>query len=258
MRRTQRLANRMSAPDVIRTNTADLDRQLPAVEGELTYLAPGDGPVEVRVYPPASGRATVRPASVRHTMPIHDARPIARSLRLDEHGFELHSRGSAFADFYDEAAVRERYYPEVQDVMQSIMGALAVVVVDHNVRSAAPAARPACGCRWTRCTTTTPCSPARSASARSSRRPGVPTWRTGASPSSTSGARSPARCWTTPSRCATRAASRPRTWCRPTSTTSARTTSRCRATAVRSTRCATTPGTGGSTPRRCGPTSSCC
>jgi hypothetical protein len=97
--------------------------------------------VQVRVYPPASGLATVRPPSVQHVVSIRDARPIADRLRLDEHGFELHSRRTAFADFYDETAVRERYYPEVQGLVQAIMGALAVVVFDHNVRSAARAAR---------------------------------------------------------------------------------------------------------------------
>jgi hypothetical protein len=111
------------------------------MEVELTFLAPGDGPVEVRVYPPASGRETVRPPSVRHRVPISDARPIAARLRLDEHGFELHSRPTAFADFYDDAAVRERYYPEVQGLMREITGARAVIAFDHNVRSAARAAR---------------------------------------------------------------------------------------------------------------------
>jgi hypothetical protein len=126
----------MNAPD-----------SLPAVEGQLSFLAPGDGPVEVRVYPPSSGLATVRPASVRHTVPIRDARPIADRLRLDEHGFELHTRPTAFADFYDEAAVRERYYPEVESVLRAITGALAVIAFDHNVRSAARAARGEVGVR---------------------------------------------------------------------------------------------------------------
>ena len=120
---------------------------LPAVEAPLTYLAPGDGPVEVRVYPPSSGLATVRPASARHVIPIRDARPIADRLRLDEHGFELHSRGTAFADFYDEAAVRARYYPEVRGIVQTLLRALAVIVFDHNVRSAARAARGEAGVR---------------------------------------------------------------------------------------------------------------
>jgi len=129
------------------SNRAPIPDDLPAVEAQLTYLAPGDGPVQVRVYPPASGLATVRPASVQHVVSIRDARPIADRLRLDEHGFELHSRRTAFAEFYDEAAVRERYYPEVQSVVQAIMGALAVVVFDHNVRSAARAARGESGVR---------------------------------------------------------------------------------------------------------------
>jgi hypothetical protein len=121
---------------------------LPAVEGQLSFLAPGgDGPVEVRVYPPASGLATVRPASAPYAVRIRDARPIAGELRLDEHGFELHSRATTFADFYDDAAVRERYYPEVQSVMRVITGALAVIVFDHNVRSAARAARGEAGVR---------------------------------------------------------------------------------------------------------------
>lgn len=121
--------------------------ELPAVSAQLAYLRPGAGPPQVRVYPPNSGIATVRPALVQHLMSIRDARPIADDLRLDEHGFELHSSRSEFAEFYDEAAVRERYYPEVQAVMQAITGAAAVIVFDHNVRSAARAARGESGVR---------------------------------------------------------------------------------------------------------------
>ncbi len=128
-------------PLTLSPNRASISDDLPAVEAQLSYLAPGDGPVEVRVYPPASGLATVRPPSAQHVVAIRDARPIADRLRLDEHGFELHSRRTVFAEFYDEAAVRERYYPDVQSVVRAIMGALAVVVFDHNVRSAARAAR---------------------------------------------------------------------------------------------------------------------
>jgi len=134
-------------PPTLSSSRAPSSDELPAVDAQLTYLAPGDGPTQVRVYPPGSGLATVRPASVQHLVSIRDARPIADRLRLDEHGLALHSRRSAFADFYDEAAVRERYYPEVQSVMQGITGALAVIVFDHNVRSAARAARGESGVR---------------------------------------------------------------------------------------------------------------
>jgi len=113
----------------------------------MGYLGPGEGPMQVRVYPPSSGLATVRPPSVKHTMSIRDGRSVAERLRLDEHGFELHSHRSEFADFYDEAAVRERYYPEVQTAMRALTGAAAVIVFDHNVRSAVRAARGQLGVR---------------------------------------------------------------------------------------------------------------
>jgi len=120
---------------------------LPAVEGQLSFIAPVDGTAEVRVYPPSSGLATVRPAATRHAVPIRDARPIAERLRLDEHGFELHSQPTEFTAFYDEKAVREQYYPEVESVVKSLTGALAVIAFDHNVRSAARAARRETGVR---------------------------------------------------------------------------------------------------------------
>jgi hypothetical protein len=115
--------------------------ELPTVNARVIYLAAGDGPVQVRVYPPGSGRATVRPPAVQRDVTIRDARPIAQDLRLDEHGFELHSSRSQFTEFYDEAAVRARYYPEVETAMRAMTGARAVIVFDHNVRSAARAAR---------------------------------------------------------------------------------------------------------------------
>jgi hypothetical protein len=115
--------------------------ELRTVRAEMTYLGPNNGPAQVRVYPPNSGLATVRPVSVQHLVSIRDARPAAKALQLDEQGFELHLIPSTFVDFYDETAVRERYYPEVQTAMRSLTGAQAVIVFDHNVRSAARAAR---------------------------------------------------------------------------------------------------------------------
>ena len=129
------------------SNQVPLTEALPAVSAQLTYIAPGNSSPRVRVYPPSSGIATERPASVQHRVSIRDARGVAADLRLDVHGFELHSNRTAFAGFYDEAAVRERYYPEVEQTMRALTGALAVVVFDHNVRSAVRAARGEMGVR---------------------------------------------------------------------------------------------------------------
>ena len=59
-----------------------------------------DGPAEVRVFPPASGRETEIPLQERVPMPIFDCRPIADQLSLDQAGFELLSHRTAFRDFY--------------------------------------------------------------------------------------------------------------------------------------------------------------
>jgi hypothetical protein len=72
---------------------------------------------------------------------IHDGRLVAGALRLDEHGFELHSQSTRFLDYYDPEKVRARYYPEVRDVLRELTGAREVIVFDHNVRSAVRAAR---------------------------------------------------------------------------------------------------------------------
>jgi hypothetical protein len=121
--------------------------QLPAVGAELSYLAAGDGPVRVQLYPPNSGLGQLRPESVRERVTIRDARSIAAQLRLDESGFELRTSPSSFADFYDERAVKERYYPDVEAVLQAFTGAHAVIAFDHNVRSAARVARGEVGVR---------------------------------------------------------------------------------------------------------------
>ena len=114
---------------------------LPSVSASVSYLAAGEGPVQVRVYPPGSGIATVRPASKHYPVRIHDARSVANDLRLDDHGFELRAKATPFTEFYNEAAVRATYYPEVSALMREITGAREVIVFDHNVRSAVRAAR---------------------------------------------------------------------------------------------------------------------
>ncbi len=113
----------------------------------LHYLAPGNGSPQIRIYPPNSGLTSVRPPSQAQTVRIRDAREISVDLNLDECGFALHSQPSEFADFYDETAVRKRYYPEAEAAMRSLTGALAVIAFDHNVRSTARAARGEVGVR---------------------------------------------------------------------------------------------------------------
>lgn len=111
------------------------------IEASLNYLARGESAPQVRIYPPSSGLPTVYTRLAKHVVAIHDVRPETRSLRLDEHGFELHSGHTEFMSFFDEAAVRATYYPDVQRRLERLLGAHAVIAFDHNVRSVTRAAR---------------------------------------------------------------------------------------------------------------------
>lgn len=112
-----------------------------AFQAPLNYLAPGEGPVQVRIYPPTSSIETSRPAASQQMVTMHDLRPNAEKYRLDECGFALHTSPSALTGFYDIPEVRARYYPEVEAAVRKFTGALVVIMFDHNVRSAARAAR---------------------------------------------------------------------------------------------------------------------
>jgi hypothetical protein len=136
--------SRIARPGVSMSATpsiAPLPDDLPSVSGIVSYLGPGEGSVHVRVFPPSSGIATQRPPAVQHDVTIRDVRSAAMRLTLDQNGFEFHQSPTAFRNFYDETAVRARYYPEVEGEMRRLTGAMAVIVFDHNVRSAARAAR---------------------------------------------------------------------------------------------------------------------
>jgi hypothetical protein len=121
--------------------------ELPRVTARLAYLGPSDGPIEHRVYPLSSKLQTVRPPIDYRQMPIADARPRAADLELDREGFALYQCPTRFADFYDEAAVKARYYPEVADFVCRTLGATDVTVFDHNTRSAVRARRGDAGVR---------------------------------------------------------------------------------------------------------------
>ena len=114
---------------------------MPSVEARLNYLAPGAGPVVVRLYAPSSGLSNVVPAAVEQRLAIQDARAAQSQPRLDEQGFELHTHHTAFESYYDPAQVQAHYYPEVRELVRRLTGALDVIVFDHNVRSAARVAR---------------------------------------------------------------------------------------------------------------------
>ena len=117
------------------------------VEALLAYLVPTQGRAAHLIYPPNSVRKLVRPPQVHHAMSVTDCRGLVPAPRVDVAGFELLHAPSGVPDFYDDAAVRQAYYPEVVALLQRVLGAIDVVVFDHNQRSAVRAAQGQSGVR---------------------------------------------------------------------------------------------------------------
>ena len=82
--------------------------------------------------PPGVPRSNLRYET--HTVPIHDARPVADTLSLDSEGFALIEHRSDVRDFYDETQLRRVYHPEAEQVVAARTGGSRVMVFDHTIR----------------------------------------------------------------------------------------------------------------------------
>lgn len=67
---------------------------------------------------------------------IEDARGRESQFTLDRNGFALIKAPTKVSDFYDPDEIKRVYYPEVEQLLSSALGASRVVVFDHNVRNA--------------------------------------------------------------------------------------------------------------------------
>ena len=114
---------------------------------DLAYLVPNPGRAQHLIYPPSSGRPVVRPAQQYHALPVADCRSLSPAPTVDSAGYALLRAPSGIEDFYDDEAVRARYYPEVAAFLRQALDALDVVVFDHNQRSAARAGQGQTGVR---------------------------------------------------------------------------------------------------------------
>jgi hypothetical protein len=120
------------------TGIQALDR----VEATLNYLAPTAAKPYAYTFSPIPGGRPQRSGEPEpHRLVIRNGRPLLPSLSLDREGFTLLRRASRVADFYDEAAVKAVYYPEVERLVKEATGAARVAIFDHTLRSAAKSER---------------------------------------------------------------------------------------------------------------------
>lgn len=117
--------------------------------------ATGAGPVEARVqyviptaikpfsyeYEPPPGVPARTAQFIASRVLIHDARLLAVQPSLDVEGFTLRRRSTRVRDFYDDAEVREAYYPEVEQLLKEATGASSILIFDHTVRGTGASSR---------------------------------------------------------------------------------------------------------------------
>jgi hypothetical protein len=109
-----------------------------AVEAPLTFITPQDTKPVFESSAITGGAPRIFFDTERHSVAIHDMRPVAGALSLDREGFELRQHQTA-ADLDDDDAVEKVYYPEIEALLRAATGASRVVIFDATRRSDAGA-----------------------------------------------------------------------------------------------------------------------
>ena len=104
------------------------------MKAEFNYMRPMQGRPEFYQYRPPDGTAPSMAKRWRHLLPVEDGR--GEDLSLDAEGVVLVPHETSVGDLYDTDQVRERYYPEIEQLVAGVTGAAEVVAFDHNVRNA--------------------------------------------------------------------------------------------------------------------------
>jgi hypothetical protein len=105
------------------------------VRAALTFITRSDTKPVFHSAAYTGGAPKVLFETERHTVPIHDMRPIADALSLEREGFELRRHATAARDLYDDEAIENVYYPEIEALLRTVTGASRVIVFDATRRS---------------------------------------------------------------------------------------------------------------------------
>ncbi len=104
------------------------------VAGAFNYVAASEARPVYYLYKVDPAEVKPLPAREKREMPVRDARSRRDDFSMDVEGFSFADFAPDFDDWYDEAAVKRDYYPQVEVAMKRQTGASRVVVFDHNVR----------------------------------------------------------------------------------------------------------------------------
>ena len=103
--------------------------------GTLSFIRPQNMKPEFHSSALTGGVPEVFFEVEEHTVPIGDMREIADTLSIDREGFELLRHTTTVEDLYDDAAVDNQYYPEIEALLRRRFDADRVVIFDVTRRS---------------------------------------------------------------------------------------------------------------------------
>ena len=109
------------------------------VRAQLTFITPSATKPVFHSSAITGGAPRVFFDTERHEVVIRDLRPLADALSLDHEGFELRQHETAVRDLYDDDALENAYYPEIEALLRAVTGASRVVIFDVTRRADAGA-----------------------------------------------------------------------------------------------------------------------
>jgi hypothetical protein len=105
------------------------------VEAEMSFIVPdGRKPFSHQYDPPPGVPVRSHQYESRRVF-IEDGRPVADIFSIDREGFALVPHATQVADLYDEAELKNSYYPETEALLKVETGAAKVVIFDHTIRT---------------------------------------------------------------------------------------------------------------------------
>jgi len=107
---------------------------LAQVEAGLLYLEPTAGKPRSLEFEAPPGVPQTTAVYRERKVAIHDVRPIAATLSLDEQGFRLLRAPTRLKNFDAEDTITQQYYDEAIALLREVTGASRVVVFDHTIR----------------------------------------------------------------------------------------------------------------------------
>ena len=125
----------MNHPLPATAGTQDSARSFPSVRAALSFIRPQVQKPAFQSSALTGGAPKLLFESDDHAVTVADMRPIADTLSLDHEGFALLQHKSAVSDFYDDAAVEQVYFPEIEALLKRHLDADRVVVFDSTRRS---------------------------------------------------------------------------------------------------------------------------